>query len=104
MSTRYTYLWEFLIERTRREEFERHYGPNGTWVTLFRRSAGYRGTLLLRDRLDPLRFVTVDRWESEAAYRAFRAEHAAEYADLDARCEHLTLRETSLGEFEEAGE
>lgn len=67
MSTRYTYPWEFLIEPTRREEFERHYGPNGTWVTLFRRSAGYRGTLLLRDRLNPLRFVTVDRWGSEAA-------------------------------------
>ena len=102
MAARYTYLWEFHVDGDRREDFERHYGPNGAWVALFRQSAGYIETLLLRDAANPLRYLTVDRWESEAAYRAFRARYAAEYAELDRRCAPLTTREISLGHYEEA--
>jgi hypothetical protein len=34
----YTYLWEFRVPEARRSEFERHYGPDGTWATFFRQS------------------------------------------------------------------
>jgi hypothetical protein len=34
VAARYTYLWEFLVELERIGEFERHYGPQGTWVAL----------------------------------------------------------------------
>jgi heme-degrading monooxygenase HmoA len=97
----YTYLWEFRVSAEHVEEFERAYGPDGDWVALFRRAAGYLGTSLLRDRGNPLRFITVDRWQSADAHRAFREAFAREYAELDARCAHLTVQEVSLGSFDE---
>ena len=103
MAARYSYVWEFHVDERRRAEFERHYGPDGSWAALFRRSAGYVETLLLRDAANPLRYLTIDRWESEAAYLAFRARCAAEYAELDRRCELLTTKEISLGHYEETG-
>ena len=99
---RYTYLWEFLVAPQHVEAFQREYGPDGAWVALFQRAPGFIETLLLRDAANPLRFITVDRWQSAEAYRAFRSSFAAAYAQLDERCAHLTTRETSLGHYEEA--
>jgi quinol monooxygenase YgiN len=79
-------------------EYERNYDPNGTWTQLFRRSAAYNGTELLRDNDDELRYVTVDRWESLAAYRAMKED--PDYALLDIRCEKLTTSERLVGIFE----
>ncbi len=75
----------------------------GSWVRLFRQAPGYLETLLLRDSSDRGRFVTVDRWESEAAYREFRREFGQQYAELDRLCGTLTTRETLVGEFTEPG-
>ena len=102
MAARYTYLWAFLVEPERLEEFQRHYGPGGSWVELFRQAPGYLETLLLEDAGEPRRFITIDRWESAEAYQSFRARFAREYAELDARCQHLTTQETSLGQYSEA--
>jgi len=99
MTALYVSLWEFIVEPAQAEEFQRLYGPSGSWVALFRRAAGYIDTLLLRDRADPHRFLTIDRWNSADAHRAFRAAFSREYAELDARCEDLTVRESALGEF-----
>lgn len=99
----YVTVWEFRVRGDRREEFERHYAPQGSWAGLFRRAAGYAGTELLRDRSDALRYLTIDRWASAEAYRAFRAEFAAPYAALDERCAGLTTHEAALGEYEESG-
>jgi heme-degrading monooxygenase HmoA len=98
----YTYLWEFIVKPGHADEFRRQYGPSGPWIALFRRAPGYSGTLLLRDRANPQRFITVDRWISADAHGAFLAAFSLEYAELDARCAHLTARETPLGEFDEA--
>lgn len=95
----FSYVWEFAVPREHEAEFERHYGPAGTWVQLFSRAPGYLGTLLLKDRETPGRYLTVDRWESEAAYRAFRSRYASEYQALDLQCENLTSSEKSLGKF-----
>jgi heme-degrading monooxygenase HmoA len=95
----YTCLWEFVVDAGARAEFERHYGADGTWVRLFRRAPGFVETRLLIDRADPGRYVTVDRWQSEEAYRAFRDSHAAQYAELDAECGKLTRAETFLGAY-----
>jgi len=98
----YATVWEFRVRGERREEFERHYGPQGTWVGLFRQAAGYVGTELLRDRSDPLRYLTIDRWTGPEAYRAFRAEFEQPYAILDQACEGLTTHEAALGEYDDA--
>jgi heme-degrading monooxygenase HmoA len=99
MSTGYTYVWEFQVPHDALAEFERHYGPEGTWVQLFRRAPGYLETLLLQDRDLAGRYLTIDRWRSEAAYLAFRADFASEYAALDQACAQLTTHEASLGRF-----
>jgi quinol monooxygenase YgiN len=97
----YTCLWEFIVEPDHVEEFRQRYGPGGPWVALFRRAPGYLDTLLLRDRGDPRRFITIDRWRSAEAYDSFRSAFSAEYAALDARCAQLTAQEILRGEFDE---
>lgn len=97
----YTYLWEFRVDETRRSEFELHYGPEGTWTELFRRAPGFIETILLKDRSDESRYITVDRWWSIEEYRAFQAQFSREYRELDERCAALTTSEKSLGEFRE---
>ncbi|HEV3181413.1 MAG TPA: antibiotic biosynthesis monooxygenase [Steroidobacteraceae bacterium] len=98
----YTYLWEFIVKPNHLEEFEQCYGPSGSWVALFRQAPGYIDTLRVRDRADPQRFITIDRWRSADAHRSFRCACSVAYAELDARCAHLAARETSSGEFDEA--
>ncbi|HEX6851144.1 MAG TPA: antibiotic biosynthesis monooxygenase family protein [Candidatus Polarisedimenticolaceae bacterium] len=94
-------LWQFDVPPDRQAEFERVYGATGRWAVLFRRAPGYRGTILLRDRSVPNRYVTIDRWRSEADFEAFRQRYATEYEALDAACEALTEREALLGIFDE---
>jgi heme-degrading monooxygenase HmoA len=101
MGSGYSYMWEFLVPSNFAAEFERHYGPAGTWARLFRRSPGYIGTLLLADRSAPGRYVTIDRWQDEASHAAFQNAFASEYSALDAACAKLTTRETLLGIFRE---
>ena len=95
----YVYIWDFDVRPGKEVEFELEYGPDGAWVRLFRAADGYRDTLLLRDAHHPGRYLTIDRWESEAAYQAFRSAHASEYAAIDARCEGLTVAERALGHY-----
>lgn len=98
----YIYLWSFDVVAGREEEFLRAYAPDGAWVRLFARGEGYLGTLLLQDRAQLRRFVTVDRWRSAEAHDAFKRAFAAEYAQLDRQCEPLCERELSLGEYWES--
>jgi quinol monooxygenase YgiN len=97
--SRYLYMWIFQVAPGRVDDFLVHYRAAGTWALLFQRAAGYLGTRLLHDRSDPLRFLTIDEWESEPHYRTFRARFSAEYDSLDKICEGLTVSETPLGQF-----
>lgn len=97
----YRIVWEFEPDPARVAEFERDYGSDGAWATLFRRGAGYVGTELFRSATDPGRYLTVDRWTSRAAYDAFRAACGADYAELDARCEAWTRSERLVAAAEE---
>jgi heme-degrading monooxygenase HmoA len=96
---RYTYIWEYEVPPSQEAEFLAHYAPDGAWVELFRRSPGHLATELYRDRARPERFVTIDHWRTEAAFREFRNQYAAEFEALDRQCARLTRREASLGEF-----
>jgi heme-degrading monooxygenase HmoA len=96
----YATVWEFRVRADRRAEFERHYGPDGTWAALFRRGDGYIGTQFLKDRNEPLRYLTIDHWTGCDAYRAFRAEFPEPYASLDRECGELMTLETALGEYD----
>ena len=80
--------------------FERTYGPDGAWALLFRRDAQYRGTRLLRDVGAERVYVTMDSWESRAAYEEFRERWVMEYEELDRKCRQLTVDEKQLFEHE----
>jgi heme-degrading monooxygenase HmoA len=43
--------------------------------------------------------MTIDRWESEEAFRAFRKNHDSAYEALDRACDELTSRETRIGAY-----
>jgi heme-degrading monooxygenase HmoA len=97
----YTYSWEFDVPPASQPDFEHASGPDGQWVALFRRAPGYLGTLLLHDRSLQNRYITIDRWRDEAAYRTFRARFANEYRGLDQARKGLASRETPLGTYRE---
>ena len=96
----YVYIWEFFVRPGMEPEFVRHYGPNGTWTTLFRSVPGYLETILLRSRENPSRFLTIDRWTSADAFAAFRSEFDREFSSLDEQCRELTTREDPLGTYD----
>ena len=93
----YTIIWEYQVKPERQAEFKRVYAPGGAWAELFKKGAGYLGTELLQDEIQPQRYLTIDRWASQAEYKAFLSRWQAEYKALDAKCEGLTEREARLG-------
>ncbi|HMK31261.1 MAG TPA: antibiotic biosynthesis monooxygenase family protein [Terriglobales bacterium] len=96
-------VWEFRVAEGKASEFERHYGPEGTWVRCFRKGTGYRGTELVRDTANRGRYLTLDRWESLAAYQRFKRDSAAEYESIDAELAGLSASELLVGIFETVG-
>ena len=93
-------LWEFEVKRGSEELFERTYGPEGDWARLFQPDPRYRGTRLLRDVGATRVYLTMDSWESRAAYEEFREKFLAEYEKLDRDCEGLTVCERHLGDYD----
>ena len=92
-------VWQFEIAEEKVAAFEAAYSPEGAWAQLFRASPDYRGTELLRDSYIHGTYLTIDRWASEEAFRAFRKEHDQEYETLDRACDSLTGRETRIGAY-----
>jgi heme-degrading monooxygenase HmoA len=90
-------LWSYAVKPAQIDAFIRIYGSDGEWARLFAKEEGYLGTELWRAGEN--KFITLDRWRSEADWHRFKAEFAAEYAALDERCAGLTETETDLGEF-----
>jgi heme-degrading monooxygenase HmoA len=95
------FVWEFIARADKVKEFERHYASAGPWADLFRKNAGYHSTQLLRDAETERRYLTIDRWDSLASYRAMRERFAREHEELDRTCEQFTESERRIGVFEE---
>jgi heme-degrading monooxygenase HmoA len=93
-------IWTYEVAEDTRGEFESAYGADGVWARFFREAEGYLGTDLLRSETN--RYVTIDRWESRAAYESFLEKHRARYAEIDETCGALTERERFVGAFESA--
>lgn len=91
-------LWRFRARPGHEAEFEAAYGEGGVWSRFFREGRGFLGSDLLR--ASDGTYLTMDRWESGDAYRAFRESHANRYAEIDSDCHRWTVEETSLGEIE----
>ncbi len=92
-------LWEFEVPSESREAFVRAFGPGGDWDALFVRAAGFRGLELLGDPDRPGRFLTIDRWDGEAAFQRFLSELGHDYAEMADRLHVLSTRQTRIGAF-----
>jgi [ribosomal protein S18]-alanine N-acetyltransferase len=90
-------VWEFLPQPDKRPEFEDAYGPKGVWAQFFRSGDGYIRTELHSDRKSSGRYLTLDYWESRAAFDNFKQTHAAGYKAIDEQYESLTAEEKFLG-------
>ena len=90
-------IWEYRVKPEKQAEFEQFYSAEGNWAELFKRGAGFTGTELWQDEGEPLRYLTIDRWKSQAQYEAFQTQWAEAYQALDAQCEALTEQEARLG-------
>jgi heme-degrading monooxygenase HmoA len=95
-------IWKYQVKTDRTIEFEQIYHSNGVWVELFRKGSGYINTELLRDKMQPQRYITIDRWHSAEDYEMFVAKFKKEYETLDAHCKGLTEQESLLGKWESA--
>jgi heme-degrading monooxygenase HmoA len=96
----YEIFWEYEVRPEQVAAFERLYGADGEWARLFRRADGYVETLLFRDTDRPTRYLTVDRWQSRAAFDTFVDAASSAYAALDRLGSALTVREHRLGAFD----
>jgi heme-degrading monooxygenase HmoA len=93
-------VWAFRPNPAREADFVREYGPDGAWVNLFRSDPRYLGSELFRPADGSGRYLTLDRWQSRAAFEAFRTARRDEYEALDRACEALTASEERVGEYE----
>lgn len=83
-------VWMYVVAPESRSEFELAYGPDGDWAQLFSSSWGFQGIELVSGEAEG-HYLTISRWESQAALDAFMRTHGDAYAALDAGLDHLTL-------------
>jgi hypothetical protein len=93
-------LWEFDVKSECIEKFTIAYAASGDWARLFAADPQFREKRLLQNISEPLRFVTMDIWESRAGYERFLNEKADAYGDLDAKCADWTTAERHLNSFD----
>lgn len=96
----FVYIWEYIVREEYLTEFEEVYGPEGDWVRLFEKAAGYIGTDLHRDISNSRRFITIDHWETIEDRDNFRKEYSREFEQLDGYCERFTESEKWIGDFD----
>lgn len=89
-------VWQYVVVEGREAEFQQMYAEDGAWAQLFACSDGFLGTELFRSVGNPRGYLTLDRFESEDAFRRFLEEHAASYAGLDRQTEGLTVSEREI--------
>jgi hypothetical protein len=100
----YCYIWSFAIRPEYVKEFQAAYGPDGDWARLFRSDPEYVRTILLADREDAARFLTLDFWSSCEACASFRLRFSSQFEALDNSFERFTTEEVQIGSFDVLGE
>ncbi|MBS1978126.1 MAG: antibiotic biosynthesis monooxygenase [Bacteroidetes bacterium] len=92
-------IWQYKIKPEHRDEFEREYGPQGSWAALFSRSKDYTGSYLHLSEEVPDTYLLIDTWNSKTAYEAFKKTFAEDYDSLSRRFEPFYETEDRIGTF-----
>lgn len=99
-ATGFIAAFRYEVDPSLRVRFEQVYGPRGEWAEFFAAGTGYLGTDLYRAAAEQDGdYLVVDRWSTEAAYRAFLDEHRAEYERRGAQAAALYAHEVDVGRF-----
>ena len=72
------------------------------WAQLFERAEGFVGTRLLAPEKAGGPWLTLDEWESRAAFKRFQDEYGETYRALDEELAGLTADERFIGAFDDA--
>lgn len=94
-------IWRFQPAPGREREFAAAYSADGIWAKLFEQAEGFVSTALLAPEEAGGPWLTVDRWQSRAAFDCFQQDHGEAYRALDVELEPLTVDELFIGTFEE---
>ena len=92
--------WLFEPAPGREEEFAAAYSGQGVWAQLFRQADGFIGTRLLAPDETGGPWLTLDEWESRAAFERFQDVHGEAYRSLDEELAGLTADERFIGAFD----
>jgi len=93
-------FWRYRVHPMQARAFEEAYGPQGPWARLFAKHPGFRRVRLFKHRVDAQVYLTIDVWDSKAAWDEFRREHRDEYHQLDKQLALLKLEEHMLGFYD----
>jgi heme-degrading monooxygenase HmoA len=96
-------VWTYTVAPQNRSEFEVAYGPDGDWVQLFSEGWGFEGSELFATG-EGGHYLTIDRWESQAAAEAFMRTHGNAYRALDVGLAHLVDSEMMVFSGARTGE
>ena len=94
-------VWRFQPAPGHEEAFAAAYSGDGVWAELFRQDEGFVGTILLSPVEPGGPWLTLDRWQSQAAFERFQDDFGEAYRRLDAQLEPLTTDELFIGAFDE---
>ena len=72
------------------------------WAQLFERAEGFVGTRLLAPEEANGPWLTLDEWDSRAAFDRFQDEFGEPYRTLDEELAGLTAEERFIGAFDSA--
>lgn len=90
---------EFIVKEEVQGHFELAFGPGGAWSKLFAQFPGFRGTTVMRDVKNPLRYLTIDLWETVEQWEQMLIEREAEYSELEITFVDWTESRKELGIF-----
>jgi len=90
-------VWEYIVKKEARGQFELAYGPGGAWSRLFAGRPGFCGTTVLRDTRDMGRYLTIDLWETEEQREQALAACEKEYAAMADSMASWIESKTELG-------
>ena len=95
-------IWLFQPMPGRESNFAAAYSSQGAWAQLFERADGFVGTRLLSPEEAGGSWLTLDEWESRAAFDRFQDEYGEAYRSLDEELAELTADERFIGAFDDA--
>src|SRR3954454_11391367 len=91
--------WLFRPPPEKAAKFALAYGSDGPWAELFGKADGFLGIELLPPAEPGGWWMTLDRWESEAAFKTFQETFADRYRALDSALEGVAGEERFVGAF-----